>query len=226
MYSTPLRAFAVVVAFTARHVLAAELSVSTPVLVQCQNATIQISGGQPSYLVSVVPSDDPCAESLIAIPQTTSTSVQFMVSIPSGTSVEMVADSADGQETWSGTVIVQPGTDSSCLSKTSSVSSSSSSASKSLSSSASSLVSAAAASSTSGSSSSSSVSANSGSADPWSAPPPAVQSGTIGSSDGPVNVGSNPNGTSSTTSGGVPRAALSVGSLIASAFFVAIASQL
>lgn len=87
------------------------------------------------------------AFSSLDVPQTSQTQVQFMVTIPAGTSVEVVVDSADGEEGWSATVrcsvtsrmhliylyyiqtVVQPGKDSSCLPKNVTVSSSNQTAS-------------------------------------------------------------------------------------------------
>lgn len=79
--------------------------------------------------------------SSIDIAQTSETSVNFLVKIPAGTSVEIVVDDAEGGEGWSATVfcsfsccsfhfvtllqtVVQPSGDSSCLPKAANVSSS------------------------------------------------------------------------------------------------------
>ncbi|KAF8532192.1 hypothetical protein JB92DRAFT_3104299 [Gautieria morchelliformis] len=99
----------------AAHHVAAGLQVVTPTLTQCQNATISYSGGSGNYGLYVVPSNDPCADSVVNIPEQTGTSYTWKVNIPAGSQVELLVEDSTGAEAWSGVITVNNSSDSSCV---------------------------------------------------------------------------------------------------------------
>jgi len=201
MFSTLARVL-VVATITACFVTA-DFTINTPNLVQCQTATVNWKGGNANYLLFIVPSEDVCADSIVDIPQTGENSLQWEVTLAAGSKVDMMVADADGEEAWSGSMVVQPSSDTSCIDQTAMkalIASGSGPANTTLSGSAQNLGSSAAATPTSSLGGYSPVSVA-----------PTVPSGAIG------NAGSNPStvAAASASSGAFPRAALPAGSVFA-----------
>jgi len=101
--------------FVARNVLAADLKLFTPEVIQCQTTTITWNGGAPKYLLSVVPANDPCSDSVVHFDQTSKTSMDWKVTVLSGSALEFMVEDSLGDESWSGIVTVKPSNDTSCI---------------------------------------------------------------------------------------------------------------
>lgn len=105
-----------VVALATHHVAAqGPLSMITPALTQCQDAVISYSGGQGHYNIYVLPSGDPCADTLVAIPEQAGMSYKWTVNIPALSRVELMVEDATTSEAWSGVITVQNSSDASCV---------------------------------------------------------------------------------------------------------------
>jgi len=114
MFSSFVRAF-FIAALAARHVIAEDLTLSTPTLTQCQKTSITWTGGDANFLVSVVPASDPCADSIVDIPQTGQNSLEWTAVIPAGSKVELMVEDSTGAESWSGVITVGASNDTSCI---------------------------------------------------------------------------------------------------------------
>jgi len=98
----------------------ADFTVYTPVLTQCQPATLNWDQAAGPYDVIIVPTSDPCGDALLDLGDAiTGNSYQWgAVPLPAGTEVMVsVLDSA-GEEGWSGAITVQQSNDNSCLTTT------------------------------------------------------------------------------------------------------------
>jgi hypothetical protein len=96
--------------------VAAEFTVYTPELTQCQPATLNWDNTNGHYDVIIVPANDPCGDELADLGDIDTNTYQWSkVTIPAGTSVMVSVLDTDGQEGWSGAITVKPSDDNSCL---------------------------------------------------------------------------------------------------------------
>jgi len=95
--------------------VAADFTVYTPVLTQCQPATLNWDNTNGPYDVIIVPASDTCGDELADLGEVNTNTVQWPVSIPAGTEVVISVLDANNQEGWSGSITVQPSNDNSCL---------------------------------------------------------------------------------------------------------------
>ncbi|KAL6302403.1 hypothetical protein BKA93DRAFT_793238 [Sparassis latifolia] len=114
------------------------LSIDTPTIAQCQAVTVTwTSTNNPPYNLVVVNSDDPCGDAIDDLGDYNGLATNWTVNVPAGMSVTFSLMDSQGDEAWSGDMVVGQSDDASCLSANSSDSSSASSTASSGSSSAS-----------------------------------------------------------------------------------------
>jgi hypothetical protein len=114
MYST-LFATTLFFALAALRV-AADFTVYTPQLTQCQPATLSWDNTSGPYNVIIVPAEDTCGDELADLGDVDANTYQWpSVPFPAGTQVVISVMDANDQEGWSGTITVQPSNDNSCL---------------------------------------------------------------------------------------------------------------
>jgi len=113
MYSTLLTSalFATILALQA----VADFTVNTPKLKQCQTSTIEWAGDKGQVLVSVVKANDPCGNALVDLPNEDGSSLQWKVTLPAGTKVQVAVEDDSDDVAWSGIITVEPSDDDSCL---------------------------------------------------------------------------------------------------------------
>jgi len=63
----------------------------------------------------IVPGDDPCSDVVADLGDHDGTSMTWMVNLPAGTNVMISLEDGNGDEAWSGAMVVGPSNDSSCL---------------------------------------------------------------------------------------------------------------
>ncbi|KAF9787503.1 hypothetical protein BJ322DRAFT_728823 [Thelephora terrestris] len=95
----------------------ADFTVYTPVLTQCQPATLTWDSTTGPYDILIVSSADPCGDALEDLGEIASgNSYQWpQVAISAGTQVTISIMDSTGGEGWSGSITVQSSSDSSCL---------------------------------------------------------------------------------------------------------------
>jgi len=97
----------------------ADFDMDTPVLVQCQPATITWTGTNAEpYSLIIVPTDDVCGDELADLGEFNTTTATWTVNIPAGQDVTFSLQDALGAEAWSGSTTVQSSNDTSCLNST------------------------------------------------------------------------------------------------------------
>jgi len=89
----------------------------------CRPSLISWSGGTPPYFLSILPANQPNAQPLVDFGRQTSTSVTWLVNLPAGTAGYLSLRDNTGAVGQSAPFTVATGSDTSCLSKTLSVSS-------------------------------------------------------------------------------------------------------
>jgi hypothetical protein len=93
----------------------AEFPVSTPdSLTQCGEGHVGWDPRTGPYDVFVVNPDDPCGEEIAHLGQTDQSWIDFTVSWPAGTKVQLYIEDSTGDDAWSGAVTIGEG-DGSCL---------------------------------------------------------------------------------------------------------------
>ncbi|GBE87983.1 predicted protein [Sparassis crispa] len=103
------------------------LSIDTPTIAQCQAVTVTwTSTNNPPYNLVVVNSDDPCGDAIDDLGDYNGLATNWTVNVPAGMSVTFSLMDSQGDEAWSGDMVVGQSDDASCLSANSSVSSASS----------------------------------------------------------------------------------------------------
>ncbi|KAF8918104.1 hypothetical protein CPB85DRAFT_112750 [Mucidula mucida] len=99
------------------------LTINTPSgVTECQPQLLQWSGGTSPYYISVIPGGDVSASALKSFDATNATELTWTVDITSGTSITVRAKDSTGAIAYSGEVSVQEGSDTSCVSSSTSVS--------------------------------------------------------------------------------------------------------
>ncbi|KIK42050.1 hypothetical protein CY34DRAFT_805343 [Suillus luteus UH-Slu-Lm8-n1] len=96
----------------------ADFQIDTPSLTQCAGALITWTASSPPYSLLVASADDLCGEALVDLGQQTGLSYQWNVNLASGTAAVLFIEDSQGNEAWSGTMIVGASSDSSCLTST------------------------------------------------------------------------------------------------------------
>jgi len=94
----------------------ADFTVYTPVLTQCQPATLTWDQTSGPYDVIIVPASNPCGDALVDLGEIGATPYQWSkVPIAAGTQVTISILDVSGQEGWSGPITVGQSDDTSCL---------------------------------------------------------------------------------------------------------------
>ena len=108
----------------------AALTISTPAeLVQCEEASFVVKGGQGTIFGYVVDPKKPCEDALLELDDFTG-DLKWIPSLPVGTSIMIAIEDETGTEGFTGALTIKAGKDTSCLkSSTTSTSSSASSTS-------------------------------------------------------------------------------------------------
>ncbi|ETW83170.1 hypothetical protein HETIRDRAFT_417157 [Heterobasidion irregulare TC 32-1] len=94
----------------------AAFTIDTPVLTQCQDTHITWSQSQAPYNLLIVPSADPCGDSLADLGDHNGLSMTWKVNLAAGTKVMLSLEDGSSDEAWSADIVVQPSNDTSCLS--------------------------------------------------------------------------------------------------------------
>lgn len=94
----------------------AAFAINNPTLTQCKTAKISWPETKGPYNVIAVAAKDPCGEPLVDIGDFTKTFVEWKVTLPAGTKVQLSVADSDDQEAWTGNITVGASSDSSCLS--------------------------------------------------------------------------------------------------------------
>jgi len=95
----------------------ADFAISTPTLVQCQEAKITWEKADGPYNLIVVPAADPCGDAIADLGDHAGTSMTYKVALPAGEKVLLSMVDAAGDEAWSGEVVIGKSDDSSCVPK-------------------------------------------------------------------------------------------------------------
>jgi len=97
----------------------AQFMINTPAsAVQCQPLLLTWTGGQAPYFLSILPGGQPSATPIIDFGQQNSTSITWLVNIPSGTSVGLTLRDSTGALAQSAPFNILPSSDSGCLNET------------------------------------------------------------------------------------------------------------
>ena len=99
---------------TAAHADPSGLAITAPAqLVQCQQAQLAISGGTGPYDLRIL---DPKSSVVESLPTVQGSSSLWVVDLPAGTEISISVTDSTGAVASTPAMLVQPGSDSSCLS--------------------------------------------------------------------------------------------------------------
>ncbi|KJA19445.1 hypothetical protein HYPSUDRAFT_189856 [Hypholoma sublateritium FD-334 SS-4] len=94
----------------------ADFAISSPALVQCQNATISWEPTKGPYNLIVVSAANPCGDALVEVGDFSTTLISWKASLAAGTTVQLSLLDASDNEAWSKNITVGASSDASCLS--------------------------------------------------------------------------------------------------------------
>jgi hypothetical protein len=92
-----------------------EFTITEPTLIQCKPASITWEAKNGPYNVIVVSSSDMCGDPLFNLGDHQTNHITWTVTTIAGTSVAISVENANGDEAWTGTIVVGPSDDTSCL---------------------------------------------------------------------------------------------------------------
>jgi len=90
-------------------------AISTPNFTQCEPAEVSWQRTEPPYKIEVVPANDPCGDALDIISNLTSTVLDYVGNITSGTEVVLYISDSTGNEAWSGNITVGASSNNTCI---------------------------------------------------------------------------------------------------------------